>query len=49
MRLGYLGRLSDLPNNGHLLQQQNNLSDLHRAGHPPGSGEYNYKKLFMYH
>ncbi|KAJ9590034.1 hypothetical protein L9F63_016850 [Diploptera punctata] len=37
MRLGYLGRLSDLPINGHLLQQQNNLSDLHRTGHPPGS------------
>ncbi|KDR06509.1 mediator of RNA polymerase II transcription subunit 4 [Zootermopsis nevadensis] len=37
MRLGCLGRLSDLPINGHLLQQQNSLSDLHRTGHPPGS------------
>ncbi|KAK4881090.1 hypothetical protein RN001_004409 [Aquatica leii] len=32
MRLGFLGRLSD-PINGHLLQQQN-ISDLHRQGHP---------------
>jgi len=39
MRLGLLGRLSDLPINGQLLQQQNSLSDLHRTGHPPGSGE----------
>lgn len=36
MRLGFLGRLSELPANGHLLQQQNSLSDLHRMGHPPG-------------
>lgn len=36
MRLGFLGRLSDLPINGHLLQQQNSLSDLHRTGHPTG-------------
>ncbi|KAB0790617.1 hypothetical protein PPYR_05288 [Photinus pyralis] len=33
MRLGFLGRLSD-PINGHLLQQQNNISELHRSGHP---------------
>ncbi|XP_017768152.1 PREDICTED: mediator of RNA polymerase II transcription subunit 4 isoform X2 [Nicrophorus vespilloides] len=33
MRLGFLGRLSD-PVNGHLLQQQNSLSDIHRSGHP---------------
>lgn len=36
MRLGFLGRLSELPANGHLLQQQNNLSDIHKFGHPPG-------------
>ncbi|EEB11710.1 mediator complex subunit, putative [Pediculus humanus corporis] len=35
MRLGFLGRLSDLPLNGHLLQQQN-LSDFHRTGHSAG-------------
>ena len=37
MRLGFLGRLSDLPLNGHLLQQQN-LSDFHRTGHSAGGG-----------
>ena len=43
MRLGYLGHLSDLPGiNGHLLQQQSSLSDLHRTGHPPGSGECHF-------
>lgn len=31
MRLGFLGRLSD-PVNGHLLQQQNSMSDIHRPG-----------------
>lgn len=36
MRLGFLGRLSD-PMNGHILQQQNSLSDSHRAGHPGGN------------
>lgn len=36
MRMGFLGRLSDLPPNGHMLQQPGNLSDIHRAGHPPG-------------
>jgi mediator of RNA polymerase II transcription subunit 4 len=36
MRLGLLGRLMSDPINGHLLQQQNNLSDLHRQGHPGG-------------
>ncbi|XP_044259123.1 mediator of RNA polymerase II transcription subunit 4 [Tribolium madens] len=34
MRLGLLGRLMSDPINGHLLQQQNSLSDLHRQGHP---------------
>lgn len=34
MRLGLLGRLMNDPINGHLLQQQNSLSDLHRPGHP---------------
>lgn len=33
MRLGLLGRLSD-PINGHMVQQQNSMSDLHRTGHP---------------
>lgn len=37
MRLGFLGRLSDLPLNGHLLQQQG-LSDFHRTGHAAGGG-----------
>nr|CAI5859309.1 unnamed protein product [Callosobruchus analis] len=36
MRLGLLGRLSD-PINGHLLAQQNSMSDLHRPGHPGGT------------
>lgn len=36
MRLGFLGRLSELPANGHLLQQQNSITDLHRIGHTPG-------------
>lgn len=38
MRLGFLGRLSDLPLNGHLLQQQG-LSDFHRTGHTTGGGK----------
>ncbi|XP_066252770.1 mediator of RNA polymerase II transcription subunit 4 isoform X2 [Euwallacea similis] len=33
MRLGMLGRLGD-PINGHMLQQQSSMSDIHRAGHP---------------
>ncbi|CAH1103691.1 unnamed protein product [Psylliodes chrysocephalus] len=33
MRLGLLGRLGD-PMNGHMLAQQNSMSDLHRPGHP---------------
>lgn len=36
MRLGFLGRLSDLPINGHMLQQPSSLSEMHRAG-PPGT------------
>lgn len=37
MRLGYLGRLSDLPLNGQLLGSHPGIpSDLHRAGHPAG-------------
>ncbi|XP_049939379.1 mediator of RNA polymerase II transcription subunit 4 [Schistocerca serialis cubense] len=36
MRLGFLGRLSDLPMNGHLMQQQGSLSDLHRGTHAAG-------------
>ncbi|CAG9861308.1 unnamed protein product [Phyllotreta striolata] len=33
MRLGLLGRMGD-PMNGHMLAQQNSMSDLHRPGHP---------------
>lgn len=37
MRLGYLGRLSDLPLNGQMPGTHPGLSsDLHRAGHPVG-------------
>lgn len=43
MRLGYLGRLSDLPLNGQLLGSHPGIpSDLHRAGHPAGG-----KVLFL--
>lgn len=41
MRLGYLGRLSDLPLNGQLLGSHPGIpSDLHRAGHPAGGKIY---------
>lgn len=37
MRLGYLGRLSDLPLNGQLMGSHPGIpADLHRAGHPAG-------------
>lgn len=37
MRLGYLGRLSDLPLNGQMPGSHPGLSsDLHRTGHPVG-------------
>ncbi|KAK9506951.1 hypothetical protein O3M35_008794 [Rhynocoris fuscipes] len=39
MRVGFLGRLSDMPLNGHMLQQTNALGDI-RTGHhsePPAS------------
>lgn len=37
MRLGYLGRLSDIPLNGQMLGSHPSIpSDLHRAGHPAG-------------
>lgn len=42
MRLGFLGRLSELPANGHLLQQQNSITDIHRIGHPPGGLIFNF-------
>lgn len=32
MRLGFLGRMSDMPLNGHMLQQPNSLGDMHRTG-----------------
>lgn len=42
MRLGYLGRLSDLPLNGQLLGSHPGIpSDLHRAGHPAGGKNKN--------
>ncbi|XP_073978998.1 mediator complex subunit 4 [Rhodnius prolixus] len=40
MRVGFLGRLSDMPLNGNMLQQTNALGEMHRAGHhsePPAS------------
>lgn len=37
MRLGFLGRLSDLPLNGQMIGSHPGIaSELHRAGHPPG-------------
>lgn len=43
MRLGNLGRLSDIPLNGQMLGSYPNIpSDLHRAGHPAGG------KIFVY-
>jgi len=40
MRLGYLGRLSDLPLNGQLLGSHPGISsDLHRTGHPAGGNK----------
>lgn len=37
MRLGYLGRLSDLPLNGQMPGTHPGISsDLHRPGHPVG-------------
>lgn len=47
MRLGFLGRLSDLPLNGHLLQQQN-LSDFHRPGHATSGGNFRILSDFFY-
>lgn len=39
MRLGYLGRLSDLPLNGSILGSHSGISsDLHRAGGGSGTG-----------
>lgn len=49
MRLGVLGRLSELPANGHLLQQQSSLSDLHRMGHPPGEIPASQQNQFAWH
>lgn len=41
MRLGYLGRLSDLPLNGQLIGSHPGIpSDLHRTGHPAGGKKY---------
>lgn len=47
MRLGFLGRLSELPANGHLLQQQNSITDLHRIGHTPGGINSNDFRLIL--
>ncbi|KAJ8971527.1 hypothetical protein NQ317_016797 [Molorchus minor] len=46
MRLGLLGRLSD-PLNGHLLAQQNSMSDLHRPG--PGEIPASQQNQFAWH
>lgn len=47
MRLGFLGRLSD-PINGHLLQQQNSMTDLHRPGHPGGTFTYTFRYKLLH-
>lgn len=44
MRLGFLGRVGD-PINGHLMQQQTSISELHRPG--PG-GIYKFIYFFSY-
>lgn len=47
MRLGYLGRLSDLPLNGQMPGTHPGLSsDLHRAGHPVGG---TFVKIYYIH
>jgi hypothetical protein len=33
MRVGFLGRLSDMPLNGHVLQPASSITDIHR-NHP---------------
>lgn len=48
MRLGLLGRMSD-PINGHLLQQQNSMSDLHRTGGHPGEIPAAQQNQFAWH
>lgn len=40
MRLGFLGRLSESPANGHTLPQQNSVNDFQRIGHQPGGIKY---------
>lgn len=41
MRLGFLGRLSDLPLNGQMLGSHPGIaSELHRAGHPAGGENF---------
>ncbi|ERL90480.1 hypothetical protein D910_07829 [Dendroctonus ponderosae] len=47
MRLGTLGRLSD-PVNGHILQQQSSMSDLHRSG-PAGEVPASNQNQFAWH
>lgn len=38
MRLGFLGRLNDMPMNGHgILQQANNMPEMLRSTEPPAS------------
>lgn len=49
MRLGFLGRLSESPANGHLLQQTNNISDFQRIGHPPGEIPAANQNQFAWH
>lgn len=37
MRLGFLGRLNDMPMNGHMLQQASNMQEMLRSAEPPAS------------
>ncbi|KAG8285615.1 Mediator of RNA polymerase II transcription subunit 4 [Homalodisca vitripennis] len=37
MRLGFLGRLNDMPMNGHMMQQASNMPEMLRSAEPPAS------------
>lgn len=50
MRLGYLGRLSDLPLNGQILGSHPGIpSDLHRTNHPGGEPPVSQAPQFAWH
>ncbi|XP_014468559.1 PREDICTED: mediator of RNA polymerase II transcription subunit 4 [Dinoponera quadriceps] len=50
MRLGFLGRLGDVPLNGQMLGSHPSLpSDLHRAGHPTGEPPVSQSNQFAWH